>query len=72
MSIRHFILFSVLAMSAMLAMAESKRVIFIPKGSTHVFWKEMARGAGDFARQNGVTLVWRGPVLKTIPRHRPA
>lgn len=64
MSIRQVILAIVLAMSTALVMAENKRVVFIPKGNTHVFWKEMARGAGDFARQNGVTLVWRGPVLE--------
>lgn len=36
-------------------------VVFIPKGASHVFWKEMARGAEDAARQQGLRLTWRGP-----------
>lgn len=44
--------------------AEPAGVVFIPKGASHVFWKEMARGAEDAAREQGVRLIWRGPALE--------
>ena len=49
--------------SAALA-AEPAGVVFIPKGASHVFWKEMARGAEEAAREQQLKLVWRGPALE--------
>lgn len=43
------------------AAAEERSVAFIPKGSTHAFWREMARGAEDAARSLGMHMEWRGP-----------
>ncbi|SMC25893.1 ribose transport system substrate-binding protein [Andreprevotia lacus DSM 23236] len=40
------------------------KVVFIPKGATHVFWREMARGAQDAASKMSVSMVWRGPSLE--------
>jgi len=47
-----------------LANAEPYKVAFIPKGATHVFWKEMARGAEDVAKALNVDMVWRGPTTE--------
>lgn len=44
-----------------LATAEPYKVAFIPKGATHVFWKEMARGAEEAAKELKIDMVWRGP-----------
>ncbi len=34
---------------------------FIPKGSTHEFWKAMQAGADEAAKANNVDLLWKGP-----------
>lgn len=39
----------------------SGHIVFIPKGATHTFWREMARGAEDAARELQLDLTWRGP-----------
>lgn len=44
-----------------LAQAEPFKIAFIPKGNTHLFWREMARGASDAAMELGVRMQWRGP-----------
>ncbi|MDW5416104.1 substrate-binding domain-containing protein [Iodobacter sp. CM08] len=43
------------------ALAAPYKAVFIPKGATQVFWKEMARGAQDKAKSLHIELVWRGP-----------
>ncbi len=37
------------------------RIGFIPKGSTHEFWKAMQAGAEGAAAANDVELIWKGP-----------
>ena len=37
------------------------RIAFIPKGSTHEFWKAMQAGAEEAAKANNVELLWKGP-----------
>ncbi|MDC7717167.1 substrate-binding domain-containing protein [Vogesella sp. DC21W] len=44
--------------------AAQPNVVFIPKGASHVFWKEMARGAQDAALGLSINVVWRGPALE--------
>ncbi len=53
-----------LAMLPGLLLAAPANVVFIPKGASHVFWKEMARGAGQAARTLKLNMVWRGPALE--------
>lgn len=38
------------------------RIAFIPKGSTHEFWKSMQAGAEDAAAANNVELLWKAPL----------
>jgi len=44
--------------------AEGKklRIGFIPKGTTHEFWKGMQAGAEKAAGENNVDLTWKGPL----------
>lgn len=41
--------------------AKKFRIAFIPKGSTHEFWKAMQAGAEAAAAENNVELLWKGP-----------
>ena len=41
--------------------AKKFRIGFIPKGSTHEFWKAMQAGAEGAAAANNVELSWKGP-----------
>ena len=34
----------------------------LPKGTTHVFWKAVERGAKESAAELGVTVLWKGPL----------
>ncbi|UDM16631.1 substrate-binding domain-containing protein [Vogesella sp. XCS3] len=47
-----------------LLQAAQPNIVFIPKGASHVFWKEMARGAQDAALGLSINMVWRGPALE--------
>ena len=49
---------------APLLQAAQPNIVFIPKGASHVFWKEMARGAQDAALGLSLNMVWRGPALE--------
>lgn len=42
----------------------ASRIVVIPKGTTHVFWKSVEAGARDAATKLGVELVWKGPLLE--------
>ena len=42
--------------------AKKYRIAFIPKGSTHEFWKAMQAGAQAAADANNVELLWKGPM----------
>jgi ribose transport system substrate-binding protein len=37
-------------------------IAVIPKGTTHVFWQSIHAGAIKAAREDGVDIVWRGPL----------
>lgn len=41
---------------------ERPRLALIPKGTTHIFWKTVERGARDAARELEVELIWKGPL----------
>ncbi|MBS1702739.1 MAG: substrate-binding domain-containing protein [Armatimonadetes bacterium] len=38
------------------------KIAFIPKGSTHEFWKTMQAGAEEAAAANNVELLWKAPL----------
>ncbi len=38
------------------------RIVVIPKGTTHSFWKSVEAGAREAARGVGVEIVWKGPL----------
>ena len=38
------------------------RVAVIPKGTTHVFWKSVEKGARDAGKELGVNVIWQGPL----------
>lgn len=57
-------LLAVLALWSGLLQAAQPGVVFIPKGASHVFWKEMARGAQNAALGLDINLIWRGPALE--------
>lgn len=40
------------------------RIVVIPKGTTHVFWKAVEKGARDAALERGLELVWKGPLAE--------
>jgi ribose transport system substrate-binding protein len=44
--------------------AAAARPVFavLPKGTTHVFWKAVERGAKESARELGVEVQWKGPL----------
>ncbi len=39
-----------------------RRIAFVPKGSTHEFWKAMQAGAEKAAAEKGVELLWKAPL----------
>src|ERR1700683_5259572 len=38
------------------------RIVVIPKGTTHEFWKSVHAGAVKAAQEAGVDVVWKGPL----------
>jgi len=50
------------ALSAFACPAAPKRIAVIPKGTTHVFWKAVERGARSAADAAGAEMIWKGPV----------
>jgi ribose transport system substrate-binding protein len=44
------------------ASGKKYRIAFIPKGSTHEFWKSMQAGANEAAAANNVELLWKAPL----------
>ncbi len=38
------------------------RIAVIPKGTTHVFWRSVERGAKQAGAELGVEIVWKGPL----------
>lgn len=41
---------------------KSLKIAVIPKGTTHEFWKAIHAGAADAAKEDGVEIVWKGPL----------
>jgi len=56
--------FQVLASGALAAAGpdDTIRVAVVPKGTTHVFWKAVERGAKAAGKELGVEVVWKGPL----------
>lgn len=44
--------------------ATAARIAVIPKGTTHVFWKSVERGAQAAGDDLGLEIIWRGPVTE--------
>lgn len=46
--------------------AQAGRLSFavIPKGTTHVFWKSVERGAKEAGTELGVEVLWKGPLVE--------
>lgn len=45
------------------AAAPSKlRIAVVPKGTTHEFWKAVHAGAAKAAKEQGVEIIWKGPL----------
>jgi len=41
---------------------ERPRIAVIPKGTTHVFWKAVERGAREAGAELGLEVLWKGPL----------
>jgi ribose transport system substrate-binding protein len=54
----------VLAMvTALASVAQSaEKIVVIPKGTTHTFWKSIEAGARNAGRELGVEIIWKGPL----------
>ncbi len=50
------------AASSQPATAAQLRIAVIPKGTTHVFWKSVERGAKQAGTDLGVEIIWKGPL----------
>jgi ribose transport system substrate-binding protein len=44
------------------ASEERRTIAVIPKGTTHIFWRAVHAGAQTAANDEGVDIVWQGPV----------
>jgi ribose transport system substrate-binding protein len=64
MRLMHLLILAIFLHLAGNAIAAPHKVVFIPKGSTQIFWKEMARGAEETAKNLHMEMVWRGPSLE--------
>jgi len=40
------------------------RIAVIPKGTTHVFWKSVEKGARRAGEKHGVEVIWKGPIVE--------
>lgn len=60
---RRDLLLGFAAMAACKKSAPGKlRIAVIPKGTTHEFWKSVHAGAVKASREQGVEIVWKGPL----------
>jgi len=41
--------------------AAQRRIAVVPKGTTHIFWQSVRRGAEDAGLEAGVRIFWNGP-----------
>ena len=44
--------------------SSQRTIAVIPKGTTHVFWTTVERGAKRAGRELGVKIVWKGPITE--------
>ncbi|MBI5361668.1 MAG: substrate-binding domain-containing protein [Planctomycetes bacterium] len=44
--------------------AANARIVVIPKGTTHVFWKAVEKGAREAGVERGLDVVWKGPLAE--------
>jgi ribose transport system substrate-binding protein len=42
-----------------------RRIAVIPKGTTHIFWESVRRGAEKAGEETGVKILWNGPKRET-------
>jgi ribose transport system substrate-binding protein len=42
-----------------------RKIAVIPKGTTHIFWQSVKRGAEKAGEEAGVTILWNGPKRET-------
>ena len=42
------------------------RIAVIPKGTTHVFWKSVERGAKKAGNEQDVHIIWKGPLKENV------
>ena len=45
--------------------ANQRRIAVIPKGTTHIFWESVHRGAEKAGAEAGVKILWNGPKRET-------
>lgn len=50
-----------LACSGEVSGGSARRIVVIPKGTTHEFWKAVHAGAEQAAQELGVEVIWKGP-----------
>ena len=47
------------------AVAQEKSIAVIPKGTTHIFWQSVKRGAEAAGKEYGYKILWNGPERET-------
>ncbi|MFA6294481.1 MAG: substrate-binding domain-containing protein [Victivallales bacterium] len=47
------------------AIAQDKSIAVIPKGTTHIFWQSVKRGAEAAGKEFGYKILWNGPERET-------
>jgi len=45
--------------------SSQRRIAVIPKGTTHIFWESVRRGAEKAGEETGVKILWNGPKRET-------
>jgi ribose transport system substrate-binding protein len=45
--------------------AQDKSIAVIPKGTTHIYWQSVKKGAEDAGREFGYKILWSGPERET-------
>ena len=51
-----------LAKAAAATPGEKLTIAVIPKGTTHVYWKSVERGAKEAGEEFGAEIIWKGPI----------
>ncbi len=45
--------------------ANQRQIAVIPKGTTHIFWESVRKGAEKAGEEAGVKILWNGPKRET-------